>query len=210
MPTQSAIPGTDSIIDLSHWNTVVSFEEVKQSGVSAVIHKASQALVDDPSYESCRQDALEAGLLWGAYHFGVQGHDPVEQADFLLTAAIGPNKLASPKLLALDWEWNNADTMTAEQAALFVLHVFHRTGRWPMLYTSAAFLASIPRLVPAVILKCDLWLTGFTNAPVIPHQWATKGYRIWQHGIGVCAGIDGQVDWDTFNGTPEELRAYFT
>jgi lysozyme len=117
--------------------------------------------------------------------------------------------LGMPKMLALDWEWNNADTMTADQAATFVKRVYDRIGRWPMLYTSAAFLATIPRLVPDALVNCDLWLTGFTDSPVIPQQWAQKGWKIWQHGIGVCPGVDGQVDRDTFNGTGEELAAYF-
>jgi lysozyme len=203
------IPGTDSIIDLSHWNTVNDFSEVKASGVSAVIHKASQGLTMDPKYLSREFQATNCGLLWGAYCFGVQGHDPIQQADFFLGSA------GKAKVLALDWEWNNADTMTADQALAFVTRIRTKTGRWPMLYTSAAFLATIPRLVDptkqsqSTLLNCDLWLTGFTPSPVVPHQWATKGYRIWQHGIGSCAGIVGQVDRDTFNGTAEELAAYF-
>jgi lysozyme len=197
------IPGTDSIIDLSHWNTVNDFSEVKASGVSAVIHKASQGMTMDPKYLSREFQALNSGLMWGAYHFGVQGIPAIQQADYFIGAA------GQVKILALDWEWNNADTMTADQAMAFVTRIRTKTGRWPMLYTSAAFLATIPRLVDPALLNCDLWLTGFSPSPVVPQQWATKGYRIWQHGIGSCAGIVGQVDRDTFNGTAEELAAYF-
>jgi lysozyme len=193
----------DSIIDLSHWNIVQNFTEVAKSGVSAVIHKASQGVTMDPRYMSREFQAKNRGLLWGAYHFGVQGHDPVQQADWFLGVA------GRSKVLALDWEWNNADTMTGNQAAAFVARVQQKTGRWPLIYTSAAFLASIPRLVDPVLLNCELWLTGFTPSPVIPQQWATKGYRIWQHGLGSVSGIQGQVDLDTFNGTGEELVAYF-
>jgi lysozyme len=142
--------------------------------------------------------------LIGAYHFGVASQDPLAQADAFLRFSE-----TDCKIRVLDWEWNNADTMTAAQAAAFVQHVYDVTGRWPMLYTSAAFLASIPRLAPAPLENCDLWLTGFTSSPVIPQQWTQKGWKIWQHGIGACPGIDGQVDRDTFNGTPAELAAYF-
>jgi lysozyme len=197
------IPGTDSIIDLSHWNTVNDFAEVKASGVSAVLHKASQGMTMDPKYLSREFQALNSSLMWGAYHFGVQGIPAIQQADYFLGAA------GMSKILALDWEWNNADTMTADQALAFVTRLRTKTGRWPMIYTSAAFLATIPRLIDPTILNCDLWLTGFSPSPVVPQQWATKGYRIWQHGIGSCAGIQGQVDRDTFNGTAEELAAYF-
>lgn len=201
-----AMLGTDAIIDLSHWNTVYDFMAVKASGVQAIIHKASQGLTADPQYAVRTgnfPDPMFTGF-WGAYHFGVQGIDPVEQADLFLGIAAGR------KVLALDWEWNNADTMTADQAAAFVNRIEEKTGRWPMLYTSAAFLDSIPSFIGPVLLNCDLWLTGFTNNPRIPWGWATKGFRIWQHGIASCPGIQGQVDRDTFNGTPEELAAYFS
>jgi lysozyme len=197
------IPGTDSIIDLSHWNTVNNFADVKASGVSAVIHKASQGMTIDPKYLSREIQAVNSGLMWGAYHFGVQGIPAIQQADFFIGA------VGQVKVLALDWEWNNADTMTADQAGAFIARVFLKTAQWPMIYTSAAFLASIPRLVAPSIVNCDLWLTSFSPSPVVPQQWAQKGYRIWQHGIGSCAGIVGQVDRDTFNGTAEELAAYF-
>ena len=208
------IPGTDSIIDLSHWNTVQDFSLVKQSGVSAILHKASQGLVADPSYASHRAQAASAGLLNGAYHFGVASQDPVEQTDFFLqTVLANKNPLVgqSPKagVLALDWEWNNADTMQPLYAAAFIQRIFHQTGRWPILYTSSAFLEGFPLLDPdGAFAQCELWLTGFTKGPNVPPPWST--WRIWQHGIGTCPGISGQVDRDMFNGTPAEIEAFFS
>lgn len=210
------IPGTDSIIDLSHWNTVQDFNAVKSSGVSAVMHKASQGLVADPSYGSHRAQAALADLLGGAYHFGVQSQDPVAQTDFFLKTVLANKnplvgQVAKPGVLALDWEWNKADTMTAEQAAAFVQRIFDQVARWPLLYTSAAFLASLPAstVLGSPLMNCELWLTGFTPAPMIPlhAKWST--WRIWQHAIGTCPGISGQVDRDMFNGTQAELETFF-
>jgi lysozyme len=197
------IPGTDSIIDLSHWNPVTSWSQITDSGVQAVILKASQGLVRDPSYGAFCLGARNYHLGRGSYHFGVASQDPILQANFFLTQASGS------MVYALDWEWNKADTMTSAQASAFVVEIFKQTGKWPMIYMSAAFLATVPRLVPPSLLNCDLWLTGFSPTPIIPQQWATKGWKIWQHGLGTCPGISGQVDRDTFNGTPAELEAYF-
>lgn len=197
------IRGTDSIIDLSHWNPVTSWSAIANAGVRAAILKSSQGLTRDPSYAAFYVGARNCHLGIGAYHFGVASQDPIKQADFFLQQA------ASCKVLALDWEWNKADTMTADQAAAFVAEIFKQTGKYPMLYTSAAFLASVPRLVDPNLVNCDLWVTGFSPSPIVPQQWATKGWKIWQHGIGSCAGISGQVDRDTFNGTPVELEQYF-
>ena len=51
-----------------------SFETVKAAGIAGIIHKATQGLsFQDPTYHDRRTQALAAGLLWGAYHFGEGG-----------------------------------------------------------------------------------------------------------------------------------------
>jgi lysozyme len=199
--------GTDSIIDLSHWNAVSDFGAVKASGVQAIIHKASQGSTEDPLYRARRSVAKQVGLLWGGYHFGTAGIAPESQArKFLMITAGEP-------VVALDWEWNKADTMTVVQARAFAAAVNEaRPDAKKLLYTSAAFLQEMRfGLVPIAdeaLLKWDLWLAGMTVAPRLPPDWSK--WRIWQHGIAACNGVHGQVDRDTFNGTADELTAYFS
>ena len=62
------------VIDISHWNNVASFVEVKNDGVMGVIHKATEGFdFTDPAYLERRSQAQAAGLMWGSYHFGVGG-----------------------------------------------------------------------------------------------------------------------------------------
>ena len=200
------IPGTNTIIDLSHWNPVNSFPDIKAGGVQAIIHKCSQGVVLDLAYATRRAAAIPSGLLWGAYHFGVASQDPVKQADFFLSMS------HQPKIMALDWEWNKADTMSEPAAALFVERIFKMTGRWPLLYTSQSFLRAIigarATAPDANLTNCALWVTGFSGNPIIPWPWSGR-WKIWQHGLAPCPGIDGQVDRDTYNGTPDALAASF-
>ena len=204
----STIPGTNTIIDLSHWNPVNSFPDIKAGGVQAIIHKCSQGVVLDLAYATRRAAAIPSGLLWGAYHFGVASQDPVKQADFFLSMS------HQPKIMALDWEWNKADTMTVWQATTFVQRIFDQTRVYPLLYTSAAFLmdhqaikGGYPAISLSVLSRCRLWLTGFSPKPIIPEPWTD--WCIWQHGLGECQGVSGQVDRDTYNGTPDALAASF-
>ena len=44
---------------------------MRAAGVAGVIHKATQGIgFVDKMYIPRKQPALDAGLLWGAYHFG--------------------------------------------------------------------------------------------------------------------------------------------
>jgi lysozyme len=72
------------IVDLSHHNGNVDLVQAQAAGTVRVIHKATQGTTFvDPMYQTNRDKAKQAGLFWGAYHFG-EGADGVEQADHFL------------------------------------------------------------------------------------------------------------------------------
>ena len=58
------------VVDLSHHNDVANFGKVKAVGIAGIIHKATEATgFADNMYAVRRGHAINAGLLWGAYHF---------------------------------------------------------------------------------------------------------------------------------------------
>src|SRR5437868_4752965 len=126
------MPQTNSVIDLSHHNRIVDLTKAAQAGILGVIHKASQAFsYVDPNFVSNRGKAEQAGLLWGAYHFGTGG-DGVAQAEHFLKVV----KPTSKTLLVLDLEANAQGTsMALEEARAFSIHVHEKTGKWPGLYS---------------------------------------------------------------------------
>src|SRR5882724_9285323 len=64
----------NTVIDISHHNTISSFGDVAKSGVLAVVHKATQGTrLIDPTLQTHRSQIEKAGLLFGAYHFGTAG-----------------------------------------------------------------------------------------------------------------------------------------
>src|SRR4029077_1110403 len=108
---------SNSVVNLSHYDLMrVDFVAMKSEGVVGVIHEASfPRLQRDWRYSERQLEAMRAGLLWGAYHFG-DGTNPIQQADhFLATVASShpsvnpaPNeeKNRSGVLLVLDFEQN--------------------------------------------------------------------------------------------------------
>src|SRR5712691_9970805 len=116
------------VVDISHHQKNVDFKKVKADGIVGVIHKATQGLTFvDKEYASRRQEALDAGLLWGAYHFG-EGGDGSKQADHFLKV-VDPD---DQTLLVLDYEPNRqGPTMTLNQARDFITHVKDVVGRFP-------------------------------------------------------------------------------
>jgi lysozyme len=198
------------VVDLSHHNAKVDFNKLRQGGVVGVIHKATEGLgFADKMYASRRDAALKAGLLWGAYHFGVGG-DGSDQADFFLkTVGDDPHTLR-----VLDFEPNlTGPTMTLNQAREFVEHANNLTGRFPGLYSGHLIKELLGSAPPDPLLSnCFLWIAQYKGPLPLGIPPTFKTWSFWQYTDGVngpdpheAAGA-GPCDRDIFNGSLAQLR----
>jgi lysozyme len=195
------------VIDISHWDGEVDFQAVAGDGILGVVQKATQGQLDiDPTYERNRANATQAGLLWGAYHFGT-GEDGVAQAKHFLSV-VGD---FSDVLLTLDFEENpDGSSMNLDQARAFVTHVQARTGRFPGLYGGSYLKELLGEGSDPILAQCWLWIAEYGPEPFIPPNWQT--WTFWQYTDGVHGpephSVDGvgPCDRDFFNGPEVQLR----
>lgn len=186
------VAGLDAVIDISHNVTVSNFRQVRNAGILAVFHKTTEG-GDwfDPSYSTRQSAAEQAGLLWGAYHYGTRQYSGARQAQAFLSAV----KPGSRTLLALDFELNDPNpnnSMTLPQAEEFVRVVQQATGRLPVVYTHPRWANGEPlgrkrvRLrepvgPDSILARCDLWLADHREEPEVPYAWANRGWKFWQY-----------------------------
>lgn len=197
------------VVDLSHHNSVSSFQEARQNGIVGVIHKATQgASIVDATYHARRELALSAGLLWGAYHFGVKGNVDA-QVDHFLEATVP----VATDLLVLDFEpHGESATMSLAEAEKFVTQLNARINRFPGLYSGQAFLRQqMGSNTTSVLKNCFLWVARYSDQlPKVPPAWQT--YTFWQYTDGNAGpqphqvGGIGRCDRDKFNGDINGLR----
>lgn len=195
------------VVDISHYQTVSSFTDVKTGGVLGIIHKATQGTgYTDPTYSARKPEALAAGLMWGAYHFGTNSYG-VAQADHFLEV-VQPGE---QDLLVLDVESNGDNSMNLRAAEDFVNYIYYKTGRWPVLYTNYPYMNGLAGAKDSTILKnCVLYIARYGAEPNVPLPW-TK-WTFWQYTDGVNGdqpkttdGI-GPCDRDKFSGTLSDLK----
>lgn len=195
------------VVDISHSNGNVNLAQAAAAGIVGIVHKATQGTTFvNPMYQANRAKARDAGLRWGAYHFGV-GADGVEQADhFLQVVQPGPRDL-----LVLDFEANGqGPSMTLEEARAFVTHVNQELGRFPGLYSGYYIKELLGTTSDPVLANCWFWLSQYGPTPVVPVNWAT--WTMWQYTDGALGpppyevpGI-GRCDRDQFNGDVDALN----
>jgi lysozyme len=200
----------NAVIDLSHHNTVMSFQQIKVNGIIGVIHKATESTqFVDAEYADRRRAAVSAGLLFGSYHFAAQG-DPKGQADHYLDIA------DSTDLMVLDFEPNAQDgTMTLAEAETFVTRIHDQTDRFPGLYSGESFINDqLGNNTGTILKKCFLWIAKFSaTRPSLPPAFPTL--TLWQYTDGSAGpqphavpGV-GRCDRDMFNGDEAGLRRLF-
>jgi lysozyme len=196
------------VVDISHHNGNVDLTKAKADGIVGVIHKASQGTsLGDNKYQTNREKANTAGLLWGAYHFGTKG-DGKAQADFFLSKANPDDQT----LLVLDFEPNGNSTMTLAQAKAFVTRISEVRGSFPGLYSGNLIKEQLGGKPPDPILsQCFLWIAQYgPKVTNIPATWPT--WTLWQYTDGNVGpqphSVDGigNCDRDRFNGSIENLR----
>ena len=196
------------VVDISHHNGKIDFVKAASAGIACVIHKATQGVrFVDPNYHRHREQALAAGLLWGAYHFGTSANSTRQADHFLRT--VDPE---IHTLLVLDYEPNGKWTMTLAQAKEFVTRVKTMTGRFPGLYAGSLIKEKLAsKSKDPILSQCFLWIAQYALAPTgIPPTWPT--WTLWQYTDGVEGpephSVDGigLCDRNRFNGTFVGLR----
>lgn len=197
----------NAVVDISHHNGNVNLQLAKAAGIIGVIHKATQGTtIVDPMYETNRTQAANAGLLWGAYHFGTGGDGTAQAQHFLDVVGTFENTL-----LVLDFEQNTGGaSMSLAEARDFVNEVNQVTGRFPGFYSGSYIKQLLGSAKDPVLAQCWLWLPEYGSTAIVPANWPT--WTMWQYTDGNVGpqphsvnGI-GNCDRDKFNGTEDQLR----
>ena len=190
--------GANSVVNMSHYDLMrPDFAGMVREGIAGVIHEATfPRLERDAKYAERQRAALEAGLLWGAYHFG-DATNPIAQADHFLRAVTAarvdnPEKPRSGVLLVLDFEKNGhypGGSMSVAQAVAFVERIKERTGKYPGLYGSENRLRQMLSGASAthrrILKNCWLWIANYHAEPRNTAPW--DSWHLWQYtGDGKC------------------------
>ena len=196
----SAFCGSN-VVNLSHYDMMrPDFVSMKREGIIGVIHEATYPRLErDAKYLDRQMGALQAGLLWGAYHYA-DGTDPVRQADHFLSVVssawsqAGSAARTPGVLLVLDFEKNGhypGGTMRAEQAVAFAERIRQRTGVYPGIYSGEYHLQQVlnsPKVSNAqrnVLTNCWLWIANYHKEPRATAPWSY--WALWQYcGDGKC------------------------
>lgn len=196
------------VIDLSHHDPANDYDEVKAAGIVGVIYKATQGQSwTDSTYVAQQHAAKAAGLKWGAYHFADGSDVDGQVANFMQFACPDPDEM-----FCLDWEDNDGNRMSAEQAREWIEKVEAELGRpGECVIYSGNTAKELIEGSDEFFGSRRLWLCQYGSTPEVQESW--EDYWLWQFTDGQSGpsphSIDGvgHCDINSYEGTPDQLEA---
>lgn len=219
-PPPASVPGLPSVaaggqavplvVDIYHGDRVDSFTTARNAGVLGIIHKATTGATGvDDAYARRREQALAAGMLWGAYHWGTAAPAKKQVDNFL-----GVAKPDASTLVALDFERDVGNQMTLQGAKDFLAEIQHRLGRRAVLYSGSTIKGALGQTKDTFFGQHRLWLAQYGLTPKVQPSW--DGYWLWQYtdgrpdlgpfqAPGIPGNAKGELDCNRFHGSAEQL-----
>ena len=206
--------------DVSGYQPTVDWGSVAASGGQFAYAKATEGTTyTSPSFASQYNGSAGAGLVRGAYHFGLPDvSSGASQANFFVDNGGGwsADGRTLPPMLDIEYDpytqqtgHNTCYSLSPGQMvswiADFSTTVQSRTGRYPLIYTTTAWWNTCTGSNPAFASTNPLFLARYGATPgTMPAGWASQ--TLWQYSdSGTFPG-----DQDQFNGTTAQLAAFTT
>jgi GH25 family lysozyme M1 (1,4-beta-N-acetylmuramidase) len=226
-------------LDLSQYDTPIKLQQAKNNGVKFSINQICNGYGALNKYWNAHYyNCQEAGIFVGAYQYWQADLAPIRQADNFLNLVSKYPNTTMYVIDAEDWLDINKVTVTpqkiSERARLWVEYVNANTDKKVMIYTGKWFLYSYALPMLDWIYNHPLWLAYYPiTFPYGVHTWETVNnavgkltidqmnqtlpnllknrWQIWQMAVWCRPpSFYDYPDMNVFNGTDEELQAFFS
>ena len=191
-------------IDISNWQGDINLPALLPS-VDGVVCKATEGTTFvDPYCDGWVQQCINAGKLWGFYHFA-SSESASEEAEFFIHNCQGYFRKGIP---ILDWEGNQS----VGWVNAFVKEVHDKTGVWPWIYANpwrfnqggvelncARWVADYPCVTSPSFEQAESWKCPEAEGNVVAWQFCSDG-RV--------SGYNRNLDCSLFYGTENQWMAY--
>jgi len=219
--TAAAAPAGVPGLDVSHWQGAVDWSTVAANGAKFGYMKATEGVTFlDSQFATNYAGSAAAGILRGAYHFGLPDTSTgAAQADYFMAHGGGwvNDGKTMPPVLDIEynpystsdwagWCYNRTPAQITAWITDFVNRVHDRTNQWPVVYTTSGWWNNCTGSNTAANASTPLWIAPVAsdggNTPAMPAGWTSYTFYQWATS-GTFPG-----DQDVFAGTATELSGF--
>jgi lysozyme len=195
-------------IDVSKYQGDIDWHAVRGDNIRFAYIKATEGGdVFDNKFNQNWQNAKEAGIKRGAYHFVYWCRSLSEQADwFIKNVPKDPDAL--PPVLDVEWNGHSptcpkrlSKEVAQNEMAWFLHKVEKHYGKRPVIYADISFHKDV--LSGGEFAEYPFWIRSVKYP--IQEKYPGRAWSFWQYtATGKVAGIKGNVDRNVFAGEPAD------
>lgn len=167
-------------IDISNWNGVIKWQEIKNAGIDFVIIKAGSTNGKDPAFELNYQNAKEAGLDVGCYFYtyATTIEEIEADADAFMNMIVG-KKFEYPIYLDIeDPSQETLDEALLTKMCVTFIEKLQLNGYFGAIYANNNWLVNLLH-TETITTYFDVWLA----------RWTLSGEANWGSSFGTRMGM---------------------
>lgn len=194
-------------IDVSVWQANIDWDAVKGSGITFAFARAAYSTSKDDYFDQNWAGMKSAGIVRGAYQYWRPDKDPIAQADAMLQiiGTLEPTDL--PPVIDVEETDGVGPATLSDRLAQWLQHVEAATGRKPIIYSGKYFWQD--NVQSKAFLDYPYWIPNYSlDCPNLPDGYWPDWQFFQYTSTGSVAGVSGNVDRDTFNGTLQDLQKF--
>lgn len=189
-------------IDVSHYQNQINWDTVAEQNINFVFIKASEGeSIQDSLFQKNWNSLKKFDIKKGAYHFFRPGTDVKNQfANFKQIVKLEQGDL--PPVLDIEVNDGVSKLDLVQNAKSWLSLCEEEYKIKPIIYTNLNFYKST---LAGYFDDYPLWIARYSNEkPILNYG---NSWTFWQYGNrGQIRGIDGDVDFNVFNGSLEDLE----
>ncbi len=183
-------------IDVSKYQGKIDFKKVKAAGIHYVFVRATEGITyQDAFIKQNIEEAREAGLVIGAYHFYETDDDPVSQLNnFTSMVTLQAGDL--PPVVDIEKLHDNDQIDLTQNIQTYLNGLERHYKIKPIIYSGKNF----ANKYITTFSDYPLWLAEYQSLyPTLPQGW--DKWTFWQYSqTGKVDGVIGDVDVNRYNG----------
>lgn len=194
-------------IDVSVWQANVDWDAVKGNGISFAFARAAYSTSKDDYFDQNWAGMKSAGIIRGAYQYWRPDKDPIAQADAMLQimGTLEPTDL--PPVIDVEETDGVGPATLSDRLGQWLDHVEKATGRKPIIYSGKYFWQD--NVQSKAFLDYPYWIPNYSlDCPNLPDGYWPDWQFFQYSSTGSVAGVSGNVDRNTFNGTLQDLMKF--
>ena len=191
-------------IDVSHYQSQIDWESILAQNISFAFVKATEGeSFADSLYNANWPEMKRVGIKRGAYHFFRPTLSVYKQAkNFMDNVTLEIGDL--PPVLDIEVDDGASQELVVFRIKTWLEMIEHHYSIRPIIYTNITF---FNKYIAGNLDEYPIWIARYNYSE--PRLAFNKQWDFWQYGNrGRLDGIEGDVDFNVFNGNMERLESF--